>query len=44
MQHRFARWGVVFASFFLFVEVGVCDAEAGKSLHDETILLFVCLF
>jgi hypothetical protein len=36
--------GVVFASFFLFVEVGVCDAEAGKSLHDETILLFVCLF
>ena len=36
--------GVVFASFFLLVEVGVCDAEAGKSLHDETILLFVCLF
>jgi hypothetical protein len=55
LQHRFARWGVVFAffslvggvvfaSFFLFVEVGVCDAEAGKSLHDETILLYVCLF
>ena len=36
--------GVCFLLIFLLVEVGVCDAEAGKSLHDETILLFVCLF
>ena len=44
MQHRFARWGWCFLFFASFVGVGVCGVYFWKSLHDETILLFVCLF